>query len=209
VEGGALNAYKFLRPGGIGPFSGKRWSPGEWVAAEGLSACERRHLPLWIWEELWEIELDGEIVARGHKLRAPRARLGGRVEAWSPAAAKAFTRACACRGALHAAGALRDAGFADAAAVFADGDLDAVQSLTTEIWDELPPDVRRPVGTASDGAASAAATLAGDDPSGAAKGAAECAYIAAMTAARVHGAAAYEAERDHQADWLSAELRLG
>jgi hypothetical protein len=187
-----------------------RWRPGVWVEAEGLSACERRHLPLWIWEELWEIELDGDIARRPHKLRASRARLRRPVETWSPDAAKAFARECARRAAVHAAGPLRDAGFADAAAVFADAAaLDAVRAVTADAWDHLSPELQRPVGMASDAADTALAAAASDDAYPAVKGGAECAYISAMTAARVHGAGAYEAERDHQAEWLSAELQLG
>jgi hypothetical protein len=179
------------------------------VEADGLSACELRHLPLWIWEELWEVELDGAVVSRANKLRAPRARLGSRIEEWTPSSTKAFAGACAWRGALHASGSLRDAGFADAAQAFAgNGDLQAVCSLTRDLWDDLPGDVRRPVGMASDGASSALDALASEDPTEVARGAAVVAYIAAMTAMTVGGPGGYEAERTHQADWLSAELGL-
>jgi hypothetical protein len=179
------------------------------VEADGLSACELRHLPLWIWEELWEVELDGAVVARGHKLRAPRARLGHRIEEWTPNSAKAFAGACAWRGALQASGPLRDAGFADAAEAFAcNGDLQAVCRLTGDLWDDLPGDVRRTAGMASDGASDALDALASDDPTDVVRGAAVVAYIAAMTAQSVGGPGAYEAERTHQADWLSAELGL-
>jgi hypothetical protein len=209
VEGESLNAYKFLRAGAVGPFSGRHWSPGEWVEGEGLSACERQHLPLWIWEELWEIELDGEVVRRAHKLRATRARLGRRVDAWSPSTAASFACFCASRAALHASGPLHEAGFDDAGAVFADGrDLEQVQSLTEALWEELAPAVRRPVGMASDGAASALSAARGDDPYAVAKSSAEGSYISAMTAAAVHGGAAYQSERDDQAEWLAAELGL-
>jgi hypothetical protein len=209
LEGGALNAYKFLRPGGIGPFSGMPWRAGEWVEGERLSACERRHLPLWIWEELWEIELEGEVVSRAHKLRASRARLGRRIEAWSPDTAKAFARACARNGAAHAAGPLRDAGLADVAGVFADAeDLSVVTSITEDLLDDLSPELRRTVGMASDAAGSALSASASDDAYVAAKGAAEASYIAAMVAESIGGAAAYEAERERQADWLARELGL-
>jgi hypothetical protein len=209
VEDGALNAYKFLRPGAVGPFSGARWRPGEWVEGDGLSACERRHLPLWIWEELWEVELGGAVVSRGHKLRAPRARLGRRIEEWTPTSAKAFASACAWRAALHASGPLRDAGFGDAAETFAGGgDLQVVRRLTSELWDELPHDVRRPIGVASDGASDALDTIASDDPYEVVRGAAVVAYTAAMTAQHLGGSDAYDAERAHQADWLAAELGL-
>lgn len=148
MEGPALSglvAYKFLRPEGVGPFSEYRWplpvggEPGEWVVAAtggglcrvGVHACERRHLPRWIWEELWEIELDGEIERRRHKLRAPRGRLLRPVEAWSVQTAREFARACATRAAEHAStAAAEDAGLA--AAMAADGDTRAGAAEETD-----------------------------------------------------------------------------
>ena len=99
--------------------------PGGWVTAsswtsvcrDGVYACERRHLPLWIWEELWEMELDGDVEAHDQKLRARRGRLTRRIEPWSAGGAKAFARACAGRAALHASEPLRAAGQPGAAAV--------------------------------------------------------------------------------------------
>lgn len=217
-------AFKFLRPGGVGPFSDYRWpmpddaDPGAWVDAtdrggvcrDGVHACEAGHLPLWIWEELWEIELDGPIDARPHKLRAPRGRLIRRVEAWSPPVAKAFAVACALRGAQTAAGPLRASGHGHAAAIFESGeDLEAVRGQTAELWDFLPGEGRIPVGMASDGALRALTAAASDDPYVAASGAAVTGYIAARTAHRVAGPAAYERERAAQADWLRNELSLG
>jgi hypothetical protein len=182
-----------------------RWRPGE----ADVSACERRHLPLWIWEELWEIELDGAIVRRGHKLRAPRGRLGRRIEAWSPSAAKGFAHACARGAASLAAAPLREAAFADAAGVFNDADdLKAVRALTRSLWDELPNEARRPVGMASDAADCARTAARTDDAYVAAQKSAEVAYIAAMVALHVAGRAGHDAERARQADWLSAELGL-
>jgi hypothetical protein len=174
-----------------------------------VSACELRHLPLWIWEELWVIELDGDVESRGHKLRAPRARLGQRVEGWSAGMAKSFARACARRAAHHAAGPLRAAGHGAAAAEFAEAkELERVRALTQELWDELPEDVQRPVGMASDGCRRALTATASGEPYIAAHGSAVSAYIAAMTARRVGGAERQAAERAWQADWLADALGL-
>ena len=204
-----MNAYKFLRPGAIGPFSGIAWTT-EWIAPEGgVSACERRHLPLWIWEELWVIELGDDVESRGHKLRAPRARLAQRIDAWSADTAKSFARACARRAALHASGPLRAAGHDAAAAVFAEAnDLAGVRDLTSELWDDLPAQVQRPVGMASDGCRRALAATASEEPYIAAHGGAVSAYIAVMTAGRVGDPALQTAERAWQADWLADALGL-
>jgi hypothetical protein len=194
VEGAALSArtaYKFLRPGAVGPFSGYRWpvptgsGPGEWVAADlgagacraGVHASEPRHLARWVWEELWEVELGGEVEDRGHKLRAPRGRLLRRVDAWSPATARDFALACAGRAAEHAAAAER-----------------AVAAVAA--------------GMAGDGAAQAEAARTSDDAYFSARSAAVCAYVAAMTALRVGGHERHDAEREWQASWLVDTLGL-
>jgi hypothetical protein len=207
-------AYKFLRPGAVAPFSGQRWpvpadgEPGEWVR-DGVYACERRHLPLWIWEELWEIELGGDVEAHDQKLRARRGRLVRRVAPWSPDGAKAFARACAARAAHHAAEPLRAAGHAEVAEVLEDGsDLARVRELTAELWDLLPESARMPMGMASDGALRALTATESGDPYVAAHGGAVSAYIAAMTAQRVAGREGHDAERAWQADWLARTLEL-
>lgn len=195
MEGPALTAaiaFKFLRPGAIGPFSDYRWPipaegrPGAWVAGSGeppvcrsgVHACEARHLARWIWEELWEVELDGVVEAHGHKLRASRGRLLRRVETWSAACAKDFAEACAVRAAQHAAAASIE-------------------------------DSQVAIGMAADGATRAEAARSTSDPYVAAHGAAVSAYISAMTALRAGGRELHDVERDWQARWLLDELSLG
>jgi len=193
VEGTELSdlvAYKFLRPGAIGPFSGFAWpapagGAGEWVEAatsrgpcrDGIHACEPPHLARWIWEELWEVELDGEVERRRHKLRAPRGRLLRRVDAWSGKTARRFARDCAERAAEHAGVA-------------------------------APADSRIAAQMAADGDTRARAAEESEDPYVAAHGSAVSAYIAAATALRVGGIERHEAEREWQAAWLARELRL-
>ena len=185
-------AYKFLRPGAVGPFSGHPWpvpidaGPGEWVHGSldeavcrgGVHACEGRFLARWIWEELWVIELDGEVETHGHKLRAARGRLLRRVEAWSAPVAKNFAEVCASRAAEHAATAPT-----------------AVAGVAA--------------GMAADGATRAEAARITSDPYVAAHGAAVCAYISAMTALRAGGRERHDSEREWQAEWLLRELALG
>lgn len=103
-------AYKFLRAGGIGPFSGFAWprpdgdAPGPWVEAvpfrgacgAGIHGCDTDHLVYWLDHELWAIELDDAVVAN-KKLIAPRGRLLHRVDGWNDATARRFVAACIAR----------------------------------------------------------------------------------------------------------------
>jgi hypothetical protein len=101
-------AYKFLRSNGASAFTGFRWElpdaePGDWVEAavdpcrSGIHACRAYGLPLWVGRELYEIELDGEIVESASKLVASRGRLLRRVEAWDEELRATYTRMCADR----------------------------------------------------------------------------------------------------------------
>lgn len=106
--------YKFLRADATSSFTGFRWplpghdsarrdSPGAWVEAtaepcrSGVHACRPADLPLWVGEVLYEIELDGDIVAAPAKLVASRGRLLRRLTAWDGGLRDAFTRDCADR----------------------------------------------------------------------------------------------------------------
>jgi hypothetical protein len=100
-------AYKFLRPDGTGVFTGFGWplpdgGPGGWVEAaldpcrSGIHACRPADLPFWAGRHLYEVELDGEIVAGDMKVVAARGRLLRRIEAWDEHR-DAYTRMCADR----------------------------------------------------------------------------------------------------------------
>jgi hypothetical protein len=97
-------AYKFLDDGAVGPFTGFRWPVDEWVEAdgvdlcnEGIHACRVRDLPVWLGRELWEIELDGNVVEQELKLVAPRGRLLRRIDEWNDGVAREFGLFCARR----------------------------------------------------------------------------------------------------------------
>jgi hypothetical protein len=99
-----VKAHKFLREGRVGPFTGFRWEPGEWVETRGpvlcdrgVHACRARALPFWINDELWEVELDGDVVTAERKVVAPRGQLVRRVEAWTEAAARELGDTSAAR----------------------------------------------------------------------------------------------------------------
>jgi len=97
-------AYKFLDVGGVAPFTRFRWPVDEWVEASsvdpclaGIHACRVEHLPMWLAAELWEIDLDGDVVEQERKLVAQRGRLARRIDAWNDEAAVDFGRFCARR----------------------------------------------------------------------------------------------------------------
>jgi hypothetical protein len=101
-------AHKFLGAGGRSRFAAFTWplpadGPGAWVDApivpcrSGIHACRLADLPIWTADELYEIELDGEIVHERTKVVASRARLLRRVEAWDRGVRDAYARMCAGR----------------------------------------------------------------------------------------------------------------
>jgi hypothetical protein len=90
-------AYKFLADGAVSPFTGFPWRIDEWVDAgavapcvSGIHACTVEQLPYWLAPELWEVELDGEIVSQARKLVAARARLVRRHDGWDGELREAF-----------------------------------------------------------------------------------------------------------------------
>ena len=97
-------AYKFLRAGGIGRFTGFRWTADTWIDAEtadpcraGIHACQVRDRPIWLDDQLWEIELGGDVVQGDRKIVAARGRLTRRIARWTPDLAHEFGRYCVKR----------------------------------------------------------------------------------------------------------------
>ena len=154
-------AYKFLRADRIGPFSGFRWpEPGAWVRTagdidscrSGIHACRTRDLPWWLADELWEIELEGEIRPDEHKVVASAGRLRARIEGWTAACAQEYADACAWRARDRAVEALTRAQRREAAdqltgCMTLDQLLAAARRLAKEI-----PDTRISLTIAGDGA---------------------------------------------------------
>jgi hypothetical protein len=124
-----MRAYKYLVGGGRGRFSDVAWPPpvgdrpGEWLEVEpplddclnGIHACAAHQLLDWIDDELWEIELAGEIDETGALLVAERGRLLGRISAWDGALACEFAEVCAWRARQQALSALREFDLTDEA----------------------------------------------------------------------------------------------
>ena len=97
-------AFKFLDADGRAPFTGFQWPVGQWVEAErvepcriGIHALRARDLPYWLGAQLWEIELDGDIVEQERKLVAGRGRLVRRRDEWSRELLDAFAADCLSR----------------------------------------------------------------------------------------------------------------
>lgn len=105
-----MRAYKVLSDG-RSEFTGVPWplpaggQPGEWVLANGaLGLCTNGihastvdQLPQWLGDEIWEAELDGEVLEAEPALVASRARLVRRVDAWDEEARLGFSHDCAQR----------------------------------------------------------------------------------------------------------------
>ena len=205
-------AYKFLREGRVGPFSGVRWPDGEWLAASGAGTCSGRihacrveDLPEWMDAELWRIELDGDVAVDCGKLVADRGRLVERLAQWDAAFMAMFAEACALRArdaaltVLAPGSAAHDAlaGCATARQLAA-----ACGGLTG-----LDPEAERAAGYAGDAARHVLGALA--EPATAPVHAAVNGFIAAHAAAFAQDeAAAVATERAWQAAWLLGRLAL-
>jgi len=93
--------YKFLAEGATGVLSGFSWPIGRWVTVDGelvptrrgVHACRARDLSHWIDEELWAVELDGELLEHDRLVVARSGRLVERIETWTPALAGEYARA--------------------------------------------------------------------------------------------------------------------
>jgi hypothetical protein len=199
-------AYKFLRAGRVGPFSGFSWpEPGVWVRAEndtapcrtGIHACRTQDLPWWLADELWEVELADPLRVDEHKILAAAGRLRSPIDAWTPACAKQYAEACAWRARDRAVQALTQAGSEEPASrLAACATLDEVRRDARGLA-ELVPDARISLLMASDGAVRALTAAAPTS-----------AYIAAHAAMRLDGTAGYQAERSWQSRWLVDRLGL-
>lgn len=214
-------AYKFLNPGGVGPYSGFAWplpayeSPGAWVEAQGsldlcrngIHACRVGQLPYWWGVELWEVELDDPIEDVGRAVLARRGRLLESVEAWDEAMMRSYARACAWRARDHAVGSLAALGLSAAAdALAACTDLDGLAVTATSLADTVPHEITATVAYTADAAAFSAGSmsLVKTVP-----------YITAHTAGCTRGPEGgleyeerYHAERKWQSTWFSEHLGL-
>lgn len=202
--------------------SGTQWplpttaGPGPWVEAsavrpchEGVHACTAGDLAYWLNDELWEIELEGDILLTHRKVVARRGRLVRRVDGWSGGVAAELRSWCAWRSRDCAVTVLGDVGEWTWVSQFEDAD-----SLT-----EVARVASEAVAALGDTSVSGtAAGLAGDaatvGPTGyIAMGPFIAACAAGHAITRDSGVeadynTAFTAERQAQSDWMAARLLL-
>ncbi len=141
-------AWKLLQPGAVGLLSGFAWptptgtEAGAWVEVEpplrpsihGVHALRTPALLDWLDDELWEIELAGEIIETHGLLVASRARLRRRIAEWDGAAAAALTASCLAAVRDAVAIELERVGAIDAAAMITGlADADAMRAFVAQL----------------------------------------------------------------------------
>ena len=233
-------AHKFLSPGARGLFSGFRWprpqdgEPGGWVevvgplivGSNGVHACVEGELVNWIDDELWAIELAGEILEHEGVLVARRGRLLHLVEHWDSASAGAFAADCVRSIRAHAAEALRREGRDQEAEALEDLDdfneLQAAAAAAARTLDGFTANAVAFVADAVELARGGRPEHYGAHPGASvpptpAAIAANLGFVAAHAAgfAASDGAGdpsvyelGFEAERNRQCAWLAERLRL-
>ena len=206
-----MTGYLFLGSGAVGLFDGRRWptpdgGPADWVTGRvdspnAIRAYRLGDLPYWLDDELWVVEVDGDIRRDPRLTRASRGRLCHWIDAWDAGAARAMALACAERAKDAAINVLRRVGIdADASALAACTAPEITEQTARRIADALS-------GPVADTAAYVADALfyaRGSPAPGAA------AAVSAYISARAVGCAdpsgnyadAFAAERAWQATWL-------
>lgn len=207
-------AYKFLREGRIGPFSGSAWpAPGEWLQAGGgrracearVHACRVRDLPEWMDHELWRVELGGDVAVDCGKLVADRGRLVERIAPWDVGLMAQYAEACTQRARDYALAFLATGSPAHVA-LAACSDAEQIAAAVAALG---PLDAReeRAAGYAGDAARHVLGARSG--PATAPIHAAANGFIAAHAAAFAQqDVRAVERERAWQADWIARRLAL-
>jgi hypothetical protein len=133
-------AWKFLDRRGRSLFAGFAWpvpegaGPGPWVEAaavepcrSGLHACRPSDLAWWLADELWRVQLGGDVVEHRHTVVASRARLVERSPAWSGGVWRELAGWAAERARASAASVLEGRGRHDLAARLRDTETLAAQ----------------------------------------------------------------------------------
>jgi hypothetical protein len=206
-----MRAYKFLAAGRRAPFSGFAWPKGEWVGADalepcrsGIHACRPEHLAYWVMDELWAIELDGDLVESELKVVARRGRLVERISAWNDEAKREFREEAIRWTARYAILELREVGLA--------AEADSLEHATLAELDDHAADVADAAADAGESDAADLCRYVVDAAAYAAAGDAVGPAFVAAYAAGVHAPVdvddPFAAERASQGVWLAERLRL-
>ena len=131
-----MRAYAFLDPAATDYVSGVRWpvpddrGPGAWLEAGAdspLRGYPADQLLWWLDQQLWEVELAGDVRETDRSVLGTRGRLVAPVDAWTPDVARELTTDCALRLRDRAVVALEaDDRGAAAAVLGAAGDLESI-----------------------------------------------------------------------------------
>jgi len=232
VEGGPVIAYKFLGPGRTALYSGSVWPLDGWIEADGpLALCRNGvhasrggDLPGWLDDELWIVELDGELTEDGDIVLGRRGRLIRNVDTWDGTAALAFAESCVRRMHYQAVSALELVGREEDAVRLARArDLDAIQALALEVGrtDAAPGQLLALLADAVQLIRGGRPGTYGPELGSTAPSPGAIAANVGFVVAHAFGTAAveaagdeevyavaFEAERARQRDWLRAQLEL-
>lgn len=218
-----MRAYKFLDHRHRAVFSGFGWpvpAPGEeagpWVETasvqpcrQGIHGCRLSDLGFWLNEALWEIELEGDVVAHGTKVVSRRGRLRRLIPEWAGGVARELMEATSFRARDHAVAFCRN-GSVPGAAVEALADctsIDELRPTAVATSTALPPgsSEQTAVGFVIDAVDFLDAHVC-HTPYIAACAAGHAA--SARTASRTDWEAAVNAERAWQSAWITDRLNL-
>jgi hypothetical protein len=208
-----VKAYKFLGAGRLGAFSGFAWPEGEWVESDGppvtcrsgIHACLPEHLAYWIMDELWEIELDGDVYETPLKVVARRGRLLAPVATWDDGARSDFIAEGVRRTSRYAALELREVALVAEAALLEEA------ATVAELGDHANA-VGDAAAAAGEGDAADLAGYVADAVEYASQGDVVGPAFIAAHAADVHAPVGvddpFAAERASQGLWLAQRLGL-
>jgi hypothetical protein len=209
--------YCFLGEGAVG-LDGCAWpipvagAPGAWVAGDHARACLVGELPYWIDDELWIVELTGDIEQTGHLRRGTAGRLLAEVVTWDATTADAFVESALNRIRDVAVAALRDGGWPTVAQR-----LSAIDARDAGACGRLASEAAVVAGAVDELAADAPLALAEtigflsdvEDCRGPRAGLAGYCAAHAVGRAGADYDAGFAAERARQACWLASRLGLG
>jgi hypothetical protein len=168
----------------------------------GVHACRPEQLAYWLMPELWEVELDGELLETPLKVVAARGRLVRPIDAWDDEARRDLGEECVRRTARYTVLELREAGLA--------AEADELASASTPAG--LAETAAKLAETARAGDAADLAAFVGD-----ALGYAQAGHVAGAAFIAAHAAALhspvgvddpFSAERVEQSRWLAERLGL-